>query len=103
MFKSLDDRLKAADLEANERIAEKENELVAVRGKNAMLVAEIRERHEFAEKIRENWRVVKATLETFQCGEVKPRTFRCSVSGVLSSFSDAADCCECFAQWTWRL
>ncbi|CAL8460958.1 g489 [Coccomyxa elongata] len=72
MFKSLDDRLKAADLEANERIAEKENELVAVRGKNAMLVAEIRERHEFAEKIRENWRVVKATLETFQCGEVKP-------------------------------
>ncbi|CAL5226690.1 g9541 [Coccomyxa viridis] len=72
MFKSLDDRLKAADLEGNRRIAEKEKELVAARAVNAMLVAEIRERHEFAEKIRENWRVVKATVETFQCGEVKP-------------------------------
>lgn len=75
MLKSLDDRLKAADLEADRRFAEKEKELVAVRGVNAMLVVEIRERHEFAEKIRENWRVVKATVETFQCGEVKPRTF----------------------------
>ena len=54
MFKSLDDRLKAADLEGNRRIAEKEKELVAARAVNAMLVAEIRERHEFAEKIREN-------------------------------------------------
>ena len=75
MFKSLDDRLKAANLEGNRRIAEKEKELVAARAVNAMLVAEIRERHEFAEKIRENWRVVKATVETFQCGDVKPRTF----------------------------
>jgi hypothetical protein len=103
MFKSLDDRLKAADLEANRQIAEKETELVAVRQMNAILVAEIRERYEFAEKIRENWRMVMATVETFQCGEVKPRTFRCSVSGVLSLFSDAADCCGYFAQWTWRL
>lgn len=38
---------------------------MAVRQMNAILVAEIRERYEFAEKIRENWRMVMATVETF--------------------------------------
>ena len=56
-------------------LAEKDKELVAVKGANAKLVAEIRERHDFAERIRENWGVIKAAVETFQCGEVKPCRF----------------------------
>ena len=61
--------------EISANLAEKETELLAVKAANAVLVAEIQERHSFAETIRHNWRVLKATVESFQCEEVKPCTF----------------------------
>ena len=93
VIQSLNDKLRAAEQEAWESKlsraegdalhAEREKELEAVKGMNANLVGEVRERYEFAEKIRDNWRVIKATVETFQCGEVAPRGFQrlcCSLS-----------------------
>ena len=64
--------------EIDAKLAEKETDLLAVKAANTVLVAEIQERHGFAETIRNNWRVIKATVETFQCGEVKPCTFHSS-------------------------
>ncbi len=61
------------EIDAN--LAEKTTELLAAKAANAVSVAEIQERHSFAETIRNNWRVLKATVETFQCGEIKPCTF----------------------------
>ncbi len=66
---------KSSRVEIDAKLAEKETELLAVKAANAILVAEVRERHGFAERIRDNWRVIKATVETFQCGEVKPCAF----------------------------
>ena len=66
---------KTSRVEIDAKLAEKETELLAVKAANAVLVAEVRERHGFAERIRDNWRVIKATVETFQCGEVKPCAF----------------------------
>lgn len=68
-------RLKSTREEIDMELAEKDKEVVAVKGANAKLVAEVQERHDFAEKIRENWGMIKATVETFQCGEVKPCMF----------------------------
>ena len=53
----------------------RETELVMMREREIALVTEIRQRHDFAEKIKENWRVIKATVEQFNCGEVAPREF----------------------------
>ena len=63
-------RDQAADL------AEKETELLAVKAANEVLMAEIQEQHGIlAETIRNNWKVLKATVESFQCEEIKPCTF----------------------------
>ncbi|CAK0765363.1 hypothetical protein CVIRNUC_003251 [Coccomyxa viridis] len=66
--------------EISANLAEKETELLAVKAANAVLVAEIQERHSFAETIRNNWRVLKATVESFQCEEVKPLDLEALVS-----------------------
>ena len=76
---------KLATSERNALLAEREVEMNAVKDMNANVVAEIRERHDFAEKIRDNWRVIKATVETFQCGEVAP----CEPPDPLSTKSQA--------------
>ena len=61
--------------EINADLAEKETELLAVKAANEVLVAEIQEQHGIAETMRNNWKVLKATVESFQCEEVKPCTF----------------------------
>jgi len=61
--------------EINADLAEKETELLAVKAANEVLVAEIQEQHGIAESIRNNWKVLKAAVESFQCEEVKPCTF----------------------------
>lgn len=74
-LKTVEEDLWESKLATSERdalLAEREVEMNAVKEMNANVVAEIRERHDFAEKIRDNWRVIKATVETFQCGEVAP-------------------------------
>lgn len=64
--------MKRSRVEVHTRITETEAALIAVKRTNATLVAEIQKRHDYAEKIVESWKVIKATMEDFQCGEPKP-------------------------------
>ena len=85
LFQSMNNKLTVVECEARDlkrsreevhtRITETEAALVAVKETNAILVAEIQKRHNHANKIVESWRVVKATMEKLQCGELKPCTF----------------------------
>ena len=84
LFQSLNDKLMVVECETRDlkrsreelhtRFTETEAALIAVKRTNAILVADIHKRHDSANKIVESWKVIKATMEDFQCGEPKPCT-----------------------------
>ena len=84
LFQSTNNKLTVVEREARDlkrsreevhiRITEAEAALIAVQRTSAILVAEIKKRHDHANNIVESWRAVKATMDGLQCGELKPCT-----------------------------
>ncbi len=106
-------RAKLLGSEGDALLAQRDEEVAGMKETIAGLVTELRKRQEFAERIRDDWMVVKTTVDTFQCRDVAPRGFSSRLSSCYSvpclqlivaarRRNEGADCCVDL-QWTWRL